>query len=247
MEWVDSDGIEYTHWTTALGESIGNRAFFGSNRERGFRPPDVPLTVTDQPQVFLTERPAGNVIQPHFHEMPQYQIMFEGGGRIGKHPVEPITVHYTDAYTPYGPIVAGERGLSFYTMRGKTSNGGAHYMPASRARLVRKAGRALTAHAAVGRRAPARSTTVEELIPLTADGVHAQLCSLGPGASARVEATALNGGRFLLVVGGSLVHEGRPFSRRSCIHLAPDDPAPELTAGDDGAQVLALQFAPYAN
>ena len=176
MEWVGSEGTDFYEWTNALGETITNREFFGRG-ERGARPVDVPLRIEDRPQAFLTQRPPGNVIEPHFHEMPQYQVMFEGSGRIGKHEVRPITVHYTDAYTPYGPIVAGSGGLGFYTLRGKTSNGGAHYMPRSRSRLIRKAGRALTAQAMVGRPADvgAGVVQVQELLPPAGDGVGARL------------------------------------------------------------------------
>jgi hypothetical protein len=244
MEWVGSAGCDFYEWQNGLGETIGNREFFGGSRERGPRPEDVPLRIEDRPQAFLTQRPPNNVIEPHFHEMPQYQIMFEGGGRIGKHPVQPITLHYTDAYTPYGPIVAGDHGLGFYTLRGKTSNSGAHYMPRSRARLVRKAGRALTAQAEVDQ--PGFSGQLKELIPLTEDGVEARLCSLAGGESVRLDATAPNGGRFLLVVWGGLVRDGQQFARGSCAFIRPDDPAPELTASDQGSQVLALQFPPYA-
>ena len=247
MEWVSSEGVEFYDWQNNLGETIRNREFFGGSRERGARPADVPLRVEDRPQAFLTQRPPLNVIQPHFHEMPQYQVVFEGGGRIGKHPVGPISVHYTDAYTPYGPIVAGEEGLGFYTLRGKVTNGGAHYMPQSRARLVRKAGRTLMAEAEVGDLSGLASgqLRIDELVSPTADGVAASLWSLGPHVSAQLEAPPTTGGRFLLVVAGDLLRDGQPYGRGACVHLRPEDPLPELCAGGDGAQLLALQFAPY--
>ena len=59
-------------------------------------------------------------------------------------------MHYTDAYTPYGPIVTSEEDLAFFTIRARNDNGGTHFMPESRARMPRKAGRALTVHADVG-------------------------------------------------------------------------------------------------
>lgn len=248
MEWAGSEGVEFYEWTNALGETIGNRDFFGGSRERGARPADAPLRIEDRPQAFLTQRPPRNVIEPHFHEMPQYQVMFEGSGRIGKHPVQPVMVHYTDAYTPYGPIVAGDQGLGFYTLRGKVSNGGAHYMPRSRDRMVRKAGRALTAQADLGPLGELGSGQVRiaELVPATPDGVQASLCSLAPRATVRLHPNGPNGGRFLLVLAGALEHQGRPFRRGACLFVRPDDAAPELEASDEGAHVLAAQFAPYA-
>jgi len=246
-QWVPGEGIGFYEWTHTGGQVIGNRDFFGggANRERGARPADMPLVIQDCPQVFLTSRPPGNVIEPHFHEMPQYQVFFEGHGRVGKHPVRPITVHYTDAFTPYGPIVASEdEGLAFYTLRGKTSNSGAHYMPQSRHRLARKAGRAFTVEAEVRDRAA--MTAVQQLIRRCDDGVEATLLSLAAGDHVRPDDSGPNGGRFLLVVSGALVQDGQEFARRSCIFVAPGEGAPELAASSRGAQVLALQFAPYA-
>lgn len=52
----------------------------------------------------------------------------EGRGRIGQHALQPVTVHHTDAYTPYGPIVTSEDGMAFFTIRSRTENGGTHYM-----------------------------------------------------------------------------------------------------------------------
>lgn len=239
MDWVNSDGIGFYEWTTAKGERVANRDFFAAanGRERGARTADMPLAVQNKPWVFLTTRPPGNVIEPHFHEVPQYQIFVEGYGRIGKHAVQPIEVHYTDAYTPYGPIVASDAGLAFVTLRSKANNGGAHYMPQSRSMLARKAGRALTAHAEVGSGAGS-----QELIPLTDDGVEALMLALQADESAVPKARGPNSGRFLLVLGGGLARDGQEFGRYSCIFLAGDERPTELHAGSSGAQVLSLQL-----
>lgn len=241
MQWVSSEGMCYYEWTNQAGDVMRHRDFFGgqANRERGSRPEGVPLKIEDTPQLFLTRRPPSNVIEPHFHEMPQFQVFCEGSGRIGKHSLRPLVVHWTDAYTPYGPIVADPaEGLAFLTIRGKSSNGGAHYMPQARHRLVRKAGRALTAEVELGR--------ARNIIPLTDDGVEASLLAIDPGDVVAPPASAANGGRFFIVMDGSLVHDQVQLDRYASLHVRPEDPAPELRAGSAGAQVLALQFPPYA-
>ena len=69
-------------------------------------------------QAFLVVRPfAGARIEPHFHDVDQFQVVVGGDGRIGKKAVRPVTFQYADAFTPYGPIVANEHGLSFFTLR----------------------------------------------------------------------------------------------------------------------------------
>src|SRR5436309_1317297 len=66
-------------------------------------------SLEETPQAFLVEVVLpGAVIHPHFHRVPQFQIVIAGGGRIGKHPLEPVAVHYVDAFTPYGPIIPTE-------------------------------------------------------------------------------------------------------------------------------------------
>jgi hypothetical protein len=60
---------------------------------------------------YLIEQDPNTVIKAHFHQANQFQVIVSGGGRLGKRDVAPVLVHYTDAYTPYGPINAGDAGL----------------------------------------------------------------------------------------------------------------------------------------
>src|SRR5262245_41374714 len=79
---------------------------------RGHREPDSadpPLYLSDylagapgEPSAVLVEDEG--VIRPHFHRVDQFQILVAGRAQFGKHEVEPVAVHYTDGYTPYGPL-----------------------------------------------------------------------------------------------------------------------------------------------
>src|SRR4051794_30692220 len=85
--------------------------------------------VHDGPQGFLLEIPTPQgVITPHFHRVDQFQVFVAGSGMIGKHPIAPVTVHYSDGYTPYGPIVAGPEGITFFNLR-SSGDSGQHEMP----------------------------------------------------------------------------------------------------------------------
>src|SRR5262245_45589452 len=91
------------------------------------------------PQAFLVEIFGEYTIEPHFHEVDQFQIMVRGDSvRLGKHDASPVTVHYVDSYTPYGPIVCAEDGISFFNLRAR-GDLGAHYMPAEHDNLHRRA------------------------------------------------------------------------------------------------------------
>jgi hypothetical protein len=194
------------------------------------------------PQAFLVERLYANArIDPHFHDVDQFQIVVQGDGRIGKKPVAPVTFQYADAYTPYGPIVANAAGIAFFTLR-PVASGGHFSMPGNRHRMPCRAGRNLAGGFDADSAAlPAGASAVEPLLPAEADGVAAVGLRLGAHASiAGVPADA--GDQYYLVCGGTLVEAGRELPRHSLIHVASGEPAPTLTAGADGAAVLLVQF-----
>jgi hypothetical protein len=93
------------------------------------------------PQLFRVESdPDSEPIATHFHPIDQFQLIVGGTGWLASHPVGIGSLHYADAYRPYGPIEAGRDGLAFLTLRA-TVDFGAYYMPASRNLLREKAGR----------------------------------------------------------------------------------------------------------
>ena len=87
---------------------------------------------------FLVEKEAGAVVHPHFHQADQYQVIVQGSGRLGLHDIASVAVHYTDAYSAYGPIVAADEGVSWFTLR-NAWDPGARYMPGHRQQLARGA------------------------------------------------------------------------------------------------------------
>ena len=112
----------------------------------------TPGEIEDLPQAFLVVRPYANArIEPHFHDVDQFQIVVAGDGRIGKKAVRPITFQYADAFTPYGPIVARDDGISFFTLRNFAS-GGHWSMPGNKHNMPCRAGRNIRPAARVGQR-----------------------------------------------------------------------------------------------
>ncbi|MSO77791.1 MAG: hypothetical protein EXQ87_12925 [Alphaproteobacteria bacterium] len=194
------------------------------------------------PQAFLVERLYANArIDPHFHDVDQFQVVVQGNGRIGKTAVEPVTFQYADAYTPYGPIVAKEAGIAFFTLR-PVASGGHFSMPGNRHRMPCRAGRNLSGMVAANL-APVAAGNVarETLLPAEADGVMAVCLRLGAHAStAGVPSDA--GGQYYLVSGGTLIQPGRDLGRHALIHVAAGETAPTLTAGAEGATLLMMQF-----
>lgn len=203
------------------------------------------------PQGFLVEFPtARGTIRPHFHRVDQFQVVVDGGGSLGKHPVGPIACHYTDGFTPYGPIVTEGEGISFYTLRAAADTG-AYYMPGSRDKLERRAGRGLSweapgaGHAApaTGHAAPATDTdALTAHFAPHADGLAAYTLRLGPGATLAGLSPEGGAGQYHVVIAGSLRWEGRDLPPRSLVWVDPDEVPPAITAGPEGLIGLILQF-----
>lgn len=201
-----------------------------------------PGQLTQAAQAFLVVRPfAGARIEPHFHDVDQFQVVVDGDGRIGKKQVRPITFQYADAFTPYGPIVAAEKGLAFFTLR-NISSGGFWAMPGNKHEMPGRAGRNIEGVFDLAGGVPAAGEIVaEDLMPAQDDGVMAVGFRLGAGAtSAGIQHEGK--GQFYLVCAGSLIVDGKELTERSVVRVEPEDAAPNLRAGPEGAQVLGLQF-----
>ena len=158
-----------------------------------------PGAIDMSPQAFLVELPyAGATVTPHFHDIDQFQVIVAGDGRIGKKPLRVVTFQYADGYTPYGPIVANDDGISFFTLR-NVASGGHFTMPGSKHLMPCRAGRNI-AGTFDPDLANAEGVSVQPLMPAQQDGVQAVGITLGAGESAEGPASD-GGGQYL-----SLIH-----------------------------------------
>jgi hypothetical protein len=197
------------------------------------------------PQGFLVEQPPGSVTKPHFHEVNQFQVFVGGEGRLGKRTAGPLTVQYAGAHSPYGPIVAGDGGVTYFTLRAAWDPG-AKYMPQSRERLKRgrqrqTLGRPVSPSDPAALRALAMPET-ETLIAREDDGMAAWLMRLGAGAEAAIPDPADGGGQYHVVVGGALRRDDARMGVLSCLFATPDEPRYAVRAGEAGLEMLVLQF-----
>ena len=194
------------------------------------------------PQAFVVDYlEDGARIDSHFHDVDQFQVFVRGDGKIGRDEVRPITFHYADAYTPYGPIVANQEGIAFFTLR-NVSAGGAYMMPAGRAYQKAPAGRNVARRFELGRIPGPGKTATESLIAPEPDGMLAVGLRLGQNARTRGPGPGSGGGQYFLVCSGALIHQGKELPPESLVHLEPADPALPLHAGAQGAEVLMMQY-----
>ncbi|MFC7475226.1 hypothetical protein ACFQS7_12730 [Dankookia sp. GCM10030260] len=228
---IVSNGV-HAHLTT----------FIGANRYvAGTAPPPGPEAV--YPMAFLVEQPAGSVVDAHFHEANQFQLVVAGSGTLGTHAVRPIAVHYSNAYSAYGPITAGADGLHYLTLRNGYDRG-ARYLPAAREELrgVRRRFRAAVADAAPPG-APAAEPMTETLLAGTPDGLGAWRHRLPPGAALQGPDPAGGDGQFWVVTAGALqAADGATLPALSCAFVGPAEPPLAVTAGAAGLEVVVMQY-----
>jgi hypothetical protein len=224
--------------------------YIGKNRntlKEGEAPPDANIVY---PMAFLVEKDPAAIVRPHFHAADQYQVVVQGGGRLGVHDVAIVSVHYTDSYSAYGPIVAADEGIAWFTLR-NAWDPGARYMPAERQQLREARARFQHREATGGPIAPLTDTELAALTDVSGDAVIEEAkdglgtwrYTVKAGGAARGPEPASGGGQFWLVSAGSArVPGGALLPVNSCVFVAPDDAAMAMTAGPTGADLLCMQF-----
>jgi hypothetical protein len=230
------------------GHSAGNdfwiTAYLGANRyDPGAAPP--PTDGSLYPMAFLVEQDPGCVAPSHFHQADQFQVVMAGEGRLGTHDVAPVTVHFTGKYSPYGPLVAGEAGLHYFTLR-NAWDPGARYMTQDRALLrgvPRRRHREAVAPPIMV--APVRNDVAprcEACLPESDDGLMALRYVLPGGAPVTGPEPIGGNGQYWVVIAGSLLHDGVELPPRTCVFLSPEEVAFTAIAGGHGLDILLLQF-----
>ena len=222
-----SDGVTFWH-TLYLGTSRYNMA-------PGEADPAVDVLF---PMAFLVEQDPGSTAQSHFHQQDQFQLVVGGNAIMGTHEVRPLSVHFSGAYTAYGPIRASkDEGVHYFTLR----NGfdpGARFMSVSenRAALRSVAGRK-------HREAVAGPLAAAEIaIPQEPDGMGAWRYRVGPGERVVGPDPTTGRGQYWVVADGTMICSGETLPRLSCSFVDPDEAPLEAVAGSDGLDVVVMQF-----
>jgi hypothetical protein len=225
-------------------------SFIGKNRNTLRENEAAPSADCLYPMAFLVEKEAAAVVRPHFHEADQYQIVVQGSGRLGVHDVASVAVHYTDAYSAYGPIIAADQGVSWFTLRNAWDSG-ARYMPAQRQQLREARARYQHREATCGPLPPLTdrqlaglaASTASAVIAETPDGLGTWRYTVPPNGSIAGPDPSRGGGQFWVVSAGSAaVAGGALLPVQSCIFVGPANAPAGLLAGPGGADLICMQF-----
>ena len=202
--------------------------------------PDTP----DAPSAFLAQYDPGDNSCTHFHEVDQFQILVKGKGRLGRHEVEPYYVHFSRAYTPYGPLQAdAQTGWTFMTLR-THYDPGAQRLPGALPRLKHVAHRNPWQVTAMARFPESGAGVAMADMPDVRDeqGLFVKTVAMAPGARATAPAPDGGDGQYVIVVKGSMVHEGAERRALTVVFVKPEERAFEMVAGPAGLEALVLNF-----
>jgi hypothetical protein len=195
------------------------------------------------PQAYVIEQAPRQQLDVHFHLNDQFQVIIGGSGRIGHHPVKPFALHYASGHTGYGPLVAGDEGLAYMTLRMKTEHG-ALYLPDCRSQMLPAEKRNVHAEpmSCASRASPA---VLRVMIPPQSNGAAAWRLDLAPGA---LYSLPVAGNRFYLVMDGSIQLDGESLTKTSCVFVdAGSSFDTAIRAEQAGAQIYILQFDDLAS
>lgn len=203
-----------------------------------------------EPQAFLVEMQSNDEIQPHFHEVDQFQVFVAGSGGMGRgEAIQPVTIHYADRYTGYGPIFSGPQGYSYFTLRARTDSSPIYLHHADyREKLKPSQKRHGSSQAALSttpvlmHRTAATCETVMGGPQQYSDGLAAFMLRAGADMPMSRCDPRDSDGQFYLVLNGSLEMKGKSYPAWSTIFVGPDEAVPEARAEAQGCEALVLQF-----
>ena len=211
--------------------------FFGSR--------DTP----DFPHAALAQWDPGRVSRAHFHANDQFQVIVDGKGTLGRHELARYCVHFSRAYTPYGPLVADTGNpLTFFGLR-------AHYDPGSQSlrekqdqlkqvpnRQPWQITRPVTFPTLQSGMAAANITL--QAVPDIKDeqGLAVYTLSMKPNTKAYAPDPSQGEGQYLVVVKGSLLHSDKEHKALTLVFVYPKEGPFQIHAGSGGLEAIVLNF-----
>lgn len=196
------------------------------------------------PQAFLVEQSEHSLAGSHYHVEAQFQVVVAGSGTIGRHELKPLTVHYANPYTGYGPLQGGPDGLSYVTLRAVGDPHRPFYLPDTKDQMKPGPRLNLTSEQVVEQDPSAlKAASCESVIAPRDDGIAVWMVRVPPNQSLPAPLHANGGGQFRLVTGGEMKCGDGLLRRLGCAFHSGGECGLTITSGPAGLEALILQFA----
>lgn len=198
----------------------------------------------DFPHARLAEQDPGRYTKPHFHTRDQFQIVVAGKGKFGRHEISPYGIHFTRAYTPYGPLLADAReGMKFIVLRARFDPG-SFDLPEAYEQLMQVTDRRPWQRTCQAVFPELQSDSLLTALPGLRDdyGLAAYTLSMKPDATMPAPDVAAGSGQYVLVVKGSVMNEGRERHAPALIFVWPHEARYPIRSGAAGLQALIVNF-----
>ncbi len=85
-------------------------------------------------------------------------------------------------------------------------------------------------------------TVLETVLKPESDGLASWFLQVGPDIKTQTPSANLGGGQFLIVTGGTMVHNGIWLPKLSVVYISPDEGSITFKGGLDGLEALIMQF-----
>ena len=213
--------------------------FFGTRKDPGL------------PHVVLLQFEPGRVSHAHYHGADQFQVLIEGKGKMGRHDMAGYCVHFSRAYTPYGPFISdAETGLTCFNLHANTEpDWGSRHFPKEIETLKKVPDRQpwqITSQATFPafQSGTAAAETMLQAIPGIKDerGLAGYTLSMKPNAKTDAPDPAQGEGQYLAVVKGSVLYDGKELKAPALVFVYPREGPYRVHAGSAGLQALVLNF-----
>jgi len=201
------------------------------------------------PLIGLSTFGPGRVSTPHFHNVDQFQIMTEGKGKMGRHDICANSIHFSTAYTPYGPFTAdAETSLTCLIIRVRPDTGAQHSLED-----LHKLSQIPDRHPWQVTRdvsfpeIGAANVLMQSVAEIqNENGLATYTLSMKPNAVAVTPDPSNGQGLFVVLVKGSLIHDNRESKALTVVFVSNNEKKFEICAGPAGLEGYIVQF-PRAN
>ena len=174
------------------------------------------------------------------------QIIMEGRGKLVHHELTPYGVHFARGYTPYGPLYPDKKeGWAFLTLRTRGDpEGGAQRLSTAKEKFKQIPNRQPFQVSSEVTFGDAGDGVALLDVPAIRDdkGLYTKSLVLGRGARTIAPDPSEGDGQYIVVVKGSLLHEGREFNAVTVVFTRRGENAYEIQAGANGLEAIIINF-----